>query len=139
MFIAISSFIILVCVLLEVTFIPLPLTLLALIFFGIYQRRPWIFFLAVFSGLLLDGLTFRLLGVSSLFFLIMIGALFLYSRKFETHHIFFGTLFVTLASVVYLLIFVHDHVIFSLGSIILLSIVFSVFLHLFLSRWPGKV
>lgn len=99
------SFILLIAVLLEATLMQLPLALVALIVFSVLERRAWILLLGVFAGLLLDSLTFRLLGTSSIFFLVVLGLLFLYKKKYETYHIGFASVFLFVACLVYELIF----------------------------------
>lgn len=92
-------------ILIEATLIPIPLTLLIIIYAGISQKKEWVFLLGIVSGLLLDSLTFRFLGSSALFFLLAAGVLFLYQKKFETHHMLFGMIFTIAASAAYLLCF----------------------------------
>jgi len=103
--IALASFVIFFVALLEAVVLPLPLTLVACIFLGIFYRKSWVFFIAIIAGVFLDSLTFRLLGMSSLFFLVTIGLIFLYGRKFETQHILFLVSATTVGSLMYLLLF----------------------------------
>lgn len=105
----------------ESLFFQIPLTLLILIFACIHQKKEWIFFLAIFAGIMLDSLTFRLLGLRSLFFLITVGVLFVYRKKFETNNIFFGIFFSFLASIFYLLFFGSESYFF----VLLLTIISS--------------
>src|SRR5260221_3325196 len=102
--------------------IGMPLTLLCLIALAIFLVKEWVFFLAVAAGILLDSLTFRFFGANALFFLVTIGTLFLYQKKFETHHMFFGVSFTILASSVYLLLFEQEYFVSSLLCITFLSL-----------------
>lgn len=90
---------------LESTLIHVPLVLLVVIFVALFAKKEWSIFFAVGAGLLLDSLTFRLLGSTSVFFLVTVGILLLYGRKFETNNILFGILFTCLASIFYLFLF----------------------------------
>ncbi len=71
-------------IILESSVTTLPLTLMILIFSAIAVRRAEIFFVAFLSGLFLDILAVRPIGLSSLFFVTVVFIGFLYKRKFET-------------------------------------------------------
>jgi len=116
------SILLLIAVVVEATSIPIPLTLFGIILLGIFQKKEWVFFLATVAGFLLDSLTFRFFGSSALFFLCTSGVLFLYQKKFETHHMLFGILFTSLSCVVYLLCFTPGIFFPALGNILCLSV-----------------
>ncbi len=112
----------------EATLWHIPLTLLVVIFFGVWKRQHWVFLLALVAGIACDALLFRPLGTSSLFFLLTVGVLFLYRRKFETNNLLFSVCYTTGVSTIYLLIFGSNAIVFALGSIAVVSgIVFSAF------------
>ena len=67
----------------ETTFLALPLVLIAIVLFGVVYKEAWIFPVAFGAGILLDMLSFRTVGVTSLFFVITLSLVFLYKRKFE--------------------------------------------------------
>lgn len=78
----------------------LPLVLLALLCLAVARRKPWIFVLAFLTGIGLDILLVRTVGLSSLFFLIFLFIILLYERKYEIRTLpfvmitsFVGTLF----------------------------------------------
>lgn len=100
-----SFFLAVVASVLEAFVLPIPLVLLAVIFFAVYQKKPWIFFVAIFAGLVLDSLFFRPIGVTSLFFLFVLGTIFLYGRKFEIQNMAFILTMIGVSSLLYLLIF----------------------------------
>lgn len=85
----------------EGTLIFLPLTLVLLVL-----RRSII--LAFFSGLLLDVLQVRPLGVTSLFFLVILAAITLYKKKLSIENPVFVSLVVFVSSFVYSLTFNRD-------------------------------
>ncbi len=79
-------------------FFSFPFGIIALILLSVFQRKEWVYFAAVGMGFFLDSIFFQTLGESSLFFLLVVGLIFLYRRKFETNHIGFvvlATFFVT--------------------------------------------
>src|SRR3989344_4377934 len=91
-------------VILEASFISLPLTFSALLFWTVTTQRKEVFALAFFSGLFLDVLTFRSLGISSAYFILVILAAFLYRSKFEINTAGFIGVFGFLGSLGYMLI-----------------------------------
>jgi cell shape-determining protein MreD len=106
---------------LEATILSVPLTLVSIIALSVMQRKEWVYLVAIAAGLLLDSLLFRPLGVSALFFLIAVGLIFLYQKKFETHHMVFGISFSVLAVVGYMLCFGNAHSITTLLITTILS------------------
>lgn len=64
-----------------------PLVFVFLTDFAIKEKKFLVFPLAFFSGLILDSLRLRSLGITSIFFLVFLFALFSYSRKFEIDNI----------------------------------------------------
>lgn len=85
----------------EATLIQIPLTLTMLLSIGILEKRGWILFVGLVAGLLLDSLTFRFMGISSLFFLCVLFLLYLYGKKFEIQHIGFDIFFCFTMSSIY--------------------------------------
>lgn len=69
--------------LLESTLTTVPLVLLALLCLAVARKKTWIFPLAFFSGILLDILLVRVVGLTSLFFLVYLFFVLLYDRKYE--------------------------------------------------------
>ncbi len=100
MLILISLFI---SVLLESTLITLPLTLITVIFAAVTLRKNEVFILAFFSGLMLDILTLKSVGISSLFFTLVVFLIFLYQRKFEIGTFYFFATSTFLGSLLYLI------------------------------------
>lgn len=108
----------------------LPFVLVVLLLLTILFKKSWIFVLAFFAGLFLDILLMRLLGESSVFFLIFIFIIFLYDRKFEIQSVPFVFLSSFLGVLLYLLIFDNNYV---FGQALVSSVV-SVLLFKLLSR-----
>lgn len=75
--------ILLVALFLQSSILSWPLVLGILIAAFAVFHKSWIIFAAFFIGVLVDVLSFQHIGYSSLFFVGIIGILFLYSRKFE--------------------------------------------------------
>lgn len=90
---------------LEPSFGFFPLTLLFLILVTIFQKKAIIFFYALLGGLIVDSVSFRAIGISSFFFLLTVGLIFLYSRKFETKHVFFVVAVTSVSGIFYELFF----------------------------------
>lgn len=99
-----------VALFLEASLFSLPFLLLCLIFFGVFYKESWIFPVAFLFGIVLDMLLFRTVGVTSLFFLCVLGVVFLYQRKFETQSIPFLLCFSWGVTYVYGLLFHEQHV-----------------------------
>lgn len=91
-----------------ITTIPVLLSLLVVC--AVVFRKSWVFFLAFGLGFLLDLFLLRPLGQTGLFFSILILALFLYERKFETRTLTFVFFASFLGSIIYLMIFGYNNV-----------------------------
>lgn len=68
---------------LEITITSMPLLLLVFLFFWLAIRDPIIFVLAFVIGIFFDLQSLGTIGVSSLFFVLFLGVIVLYERKFE--------------------------------------------------------
>lgn len=130
-----ATIIFLLSFLLEASVTTLPLVFLTLLCFSILTRKEWIFVIAFIAGVVLDALSFRLLGESSLYFIGCIFLVFLYQRKFEiaTKHFVFISSFV--GSLGFLLLFSYGNLIIlqAISSAIIGTLIF-----LFLKRIEGK-
>lgn len=102
------------------TQIQLPFALLLLIALTTATKQQWLFFVAVGAGILLDGLLFRPIGMTSFFFLLVLLFIYLYQQKFEIQTIQFTAFATCIASFLYLLLFGSTAIILQ----ILVSIVF---------------
>jgi rod shape-determining protein MreD len=89
---------VLLLVLLQGSILPWNLLLLLILFRAALKPDGQIFLMAFLSGLLLDLGKGTPLGLSSLVFLFSSLFLFLYSRKFESTHPLFLTIFVFLVN-----------------------------------------
>jgi len=98
-------FIFFLAFILETTLTTLPLVLIACLCFAVLHETGWIFFIACFAGILLDALSLRFLGSSSIFFIIFLGLVFLYERKFEIRTIPFTAIAAFIGSFAFLKIF----------------------------------
>lgn len=121
----------------ESLFFQIPITLIVITYVAIFQKKEWVIPFTVFIGILLDSLTFRPIGVTSLFFLCVIGLLYLYKKKFETNHALFGIVFTILACVFYIFVFDYQQIFLAtLWSVFLASLLF--FGSFFLVSWQSK-
>ena len=87
--------------LLQGSILPLNLVLLLVLTQAVLKPGQQSFFLAFWSGLLLDLAQGTPLGFSSLIFLLAVLILFFYSKKFEVFHAPFLAVFVFLTSLIY--------------------------------------
>lgn len=109
-------FLFIASLLLECFVVNIPLVLVNLIALVVIKKNYQIFFAGFILGIFLDILSFRTVGISSLFFITLIFLILLYEKKFEIT----TNYFVVLASLVgsFAFIFInHLHNIF-LSSII---------------------
>ena len=91
-----------VAVLLESSITTIPLTLLVVFIAAVVIRKNEVFAYAFLAGLFLDLLTFRPIGISSLYFVTFVFVIFLYQRKFEIETLTFVSIFSFLGSWGYL-------------------------------------
>lgn len=91
--------------LLEGLVLQVPFVLIVLIITVVFIPRPWLILLSIPAGLAVDSMTFRSLGVTSLFFAISLGLIFAYGKKFELQSIAFVIFSSCITTIGYLLIF----------------------------------
>lgn len=121
-------FFLIFAVVLESGITTLPLTLLILIFGGVVIKNNNIFLIAFLSGLALDLLSARTIGLSSIYFVCFVFVIFLYQKKFEIQTLHFIVIFSFLGSLGYLmLIGINNFFIQSVFSTILSSFSFFIF------------
>lgn len=89
-------------IILEASVTTLPLTFLILLFIVVAGRKNEAFFLAFLTGFILDVLTMRMIGLSSIYFVIFVCIVFLYQKKFEIDTLPFITGFSFIGSLGYL-------------------------------------
>lgn len=93
------------CFFLESVFTTLPLLFIAFLITSVIEKDYTIIFMALIFGLMLDMMTFRTIGATSLFLLIALFIVNLYERKFETSSIYFVSAFGFLGTLAYSVIF----------------------------------
>lgn len=120
---------------LESSVTTLPLVFLTVLCLTVLTSKEWIFVIAFIAGVLLDALSFRALGQSSLYFILYIFLVFLYERKFEISTKYFIFIASFLGSFGFLIIFSYNNLILqSLMSSIIGVLIFSI-----LSRFHKNV
>lgn len=92
----------------EGLFLKVPFVLIVLLLTILFIHKPWVILLSIPAGLLLDSMTFRILGVSSLFFAIMMGVTFAYGKKFEIKSIAFTAFSSCLSAGAYFVVFGYE-------------------------------
>ncbi|MBI4067490.1 rod shape-determining protein MreD [Candidatus Gottesmanbacteria bacterium] len=109
--------------LLESTFVPIPLTLLILVAYGVLSERAKLS-VAFFSGVLLDLFNGRTIGVDSLIFVLVVYLISMYRKKIVTHTFYYLVPFWIILIVLYNVIFFKNLnitiFIFSLAAAVLL-------------------
>lgn len=125
----------LLCVLMQSVNTVLPLLLICLLLFYIYERDEAVFLTAFICGIVLDAMLVQPIGLTSLFLLCFLCLVVLYQRKFEIGSPVFVFLALFLGSFFYALIFGRDNA-FLIGVCIgvLGEIVFMVLKHPLLRR-----
>lgn len=68
---------------LETTVTTIPLTFLLILLLTLTYRNYWLFIIGFLTGILLDAVSFRSLGLSSVFFVFFIFIVLTYQKKFE--------------------------------------------------------
>lgn len=118
----------LIAVFFEGAVISLPLVLDFILVYYIFERKAWIFALAFILGLILDIFHLRLLGLTSIFFVVFIFIITLYERKFEIKTTAFVLFFSFIGSLIFLFIFGYNYVLLqSIVSSLIAVVLFKVF------------
>ena len=101
-----------IALILEASLTTIPFVFLILLCFLVLSRENWLFIFAFAIGLILDLVTFKTLGLSSIFFVTILFLVLLYQSKFEiatNAFIFFASL---LGSFGYLLFLGYKDILF---------------------------
>ncbi len=98
------SLLLIITILLESSITSLPLVLLVILIGAVTLKKNEIFLLAFLSGMFLDMLTLKTIGVSSLFFVLYVFLIYLYRKKFEIENLGFVIVFSFFGSFLYLII-----------------------------------
>ncbi len=109
-FIACMGLLFLVAVLLEGSVTTMPLVLIFLLSFAIIKQNEAVFILALLSGVLLDLMTLRPVGETSLFYVFFLFGILLYDRKYEIHSLPFVIAASFLGSALYLMVFARQSI-----------------------------
>jgi cell shape-determining protein MreD len=94
----------LLALILETSVTTIPLVLVTLISLTVIVKKEWLFVLALILGTILDILQFKTVGVSSIFFVVLIFLVTLYEKKFEISTRPFVFIASFLSSFVYLIV-----------------------------------
>lgn len=131
-----SKFLLTICffvaILLETSIIQLPFVLLLILVTTIMYKSEWVFIAGIFLGLLIDGLSFRHLGYTSIFYTVFLLFIFMYEQKFELRTIAFAALMSFIGGFFYFLIFGYQILIIQVILTTLAGVLlFFIFDHLF--------
>lgn len=86
-------FLFFIIVFLQTAFLPINLLLAAILALAMIKIDKSLVFVVFFIGLLFDILNVRLVGTTSLFYLMVYLLLFLYQKKFKTKNLFYILIF----------------------------------------------
>ena len=126
----------LVMTFLESSVVTMPLVLACIVMVAIVVKKEWVFLLAFVFGLLLDIVTFQPIGGSSLFFIVVLGLIFLYQRKYEIQSPIFVGISVFVSTLLYGALFVHKYAFW--GALVLGSLVAIIYLFFVLLFQPRR-
>jgi len=103
-------FFLILAILLEATVISIPIVLDVLLVYFILSKKSRLLIFAFVAGIILDILRIRVLGLTSIFFMVFILLVFLYEKKFEiaTYPFVFFAAF--LGGILYLLMLNYSYV-----------------------------
>jgi len=82
-----------------------PFLLSILINLAVITRKKRVFAFGILAGIIQDALVLRPLGLTSIYFTLVLGILFLYDKKFETRRPEFIAIFSFLTALIYSLLF----------------------------------
>lgn len=117
-----------ISLILESSITTIPLILLILLVSTVVSRDDIVFLLAFIFGILLDILTFKAVGVSSVFFTFLVFLILIYEKKFEINTPSFTVFSTLLSSILFLIFFQRGNVIIqSLISTVISLILFATF------------
>ena len=102
-------FLLVTLVFLESSIVSIPLALTFLVCLMAIEKKRYVLILGFFSGLLLDILLLRQLGITALLIVLFLFSLMLYQRKFEIATYYFTAIATFIASLIYLLFFRIPH------------------------------
>lgn len=130
-----ATIILMLSVLLESSVTTLPLVFLTLLCLAVLVRKEWVFVIAFVAGLVLDAISLRSLGQSSIYFIAFIFLVFIYQRKFEISTKYFIFIASFLGSFGFLIIFSYNNLV----SQSLISSVIGVLIFTLLSHFHKNV
>lgn len=114
-------FLLILALIFESTLTTIPLVFLILLCFTIIYKENWIFIYGFLFGFLFDLVSFKTIGLSSIYFISFIFLVLLYQRKFEITTYYFVIVASFLGSFGFLLLLGYNN------SIIIQSLISSLF------------
>jgi hypothetical protein len=93
----------------NITFTTIPFTVVFLLGFAVLKKSVFIYFLALITGIFLDSIAFRMVGITSIILILMVYIIFLYERKIEVKNRYFYGLIVLIFSYIYMVIFGYSY------------------------------
>jgi cell shape-determining protein MreD len=110
-------------IILETAIIQIPFVLLLILVATIVYKSEWMFIFGVLLGIIIDALSFRHLGQTSLFYTVFLLFVFMYEQKFELRTVAFAALMSFIGGFFYFLIFGSQVLLFQLTETTILGMV----------------
>lgn len=111
-------------IIIESSITTMPWVLMFLIFFAVFVRSEVVFVMAFMSGVFIDILTLRPIGITSIFFLVILFLILLYERKFEIGTVYFVTIATFISSLLYFIVFPSSNIFSQIAICVILSFAF---------------
>ncbi|MCX6783188.1 MAG: hypothetical protein NTZ20_04345 [Candidatus Levybacteria bacterium] len=105
------SVLFLIGLLTEAMFFQIPITLILLLLLFIFYKETWVFLLALISGIIIDIILVKTIGLTSIAYLSFLFIIILYEKKFEISSRAFIGYFCFFASIVICLILGYSNII----------------------------
>lgn len=121
-------FLLILSLILESSVTTLPLVFVALLVFTLTNKKNYVFLLAFIVGIIFDALSFRLLGLSSIYLTLALFLVLIYQSKFEIMSINFVLISSFVGSLGFLLFLgLGDNILFQAIFSSLIAVVLFIF------------
>lgn len=104
----------LIALFLESSIFSIPFLLMGLLLLFVFTKKPSVFFVAFICGILLDSMLLRMIGSTSIFYLLFLLIVLLYDRKFEVISLPFVLALSVVGNILYAIYFDTPSLIFQI-------------------------
>jgi len=131
----ISAIVLLFFSIVEGSIITIPICLSLLLVMMVVYKKYEVLIIGFLIGFILDSTSVRQLGSTSLYFLVFLGLVLLYQRKFEINSIYFVGLASFFGGLLYAIVFNYNFLV--LQSII--SVVIAILFYVILTKFKDTI